>query len=923
MIIVNEETVKNNIIIPLFNELEFDISEIEYETSFTIKLGRPTLLVDGQKNRASGRLDILFKKGNENLFIVETKPQNQTLSEQDKKQAISYARLLEQIAPFVVVTNGISTKIYDTITGEDLTETSVKDSNYVKNDYTISLDSELRYRALKNFIGMSFDNLKIFCKKLLDINMKNLKADEKNFQKKFIPEIYLRRKGIGDTFSDFLRSKNKIFSIIGESGFGKTNAICDLALEYSNIYPILFINGATILDGILEQIAFEFNWEFEFAKSGIGIIKRIIDILSQHDVDLIIFIDAIDEAPQKNFALSLDNFVKHLPENKIKICLTCKESLWHKFLSISGNPSFVNGCLFSKNRKKELYSFKMELFSDDELEKVIKKYREFYDLPKIEGHAKSLCKNPIMLRVISEVYKSKEKIAERIIEPAILTAYLAKKMEKSETPQEDMRFLSFFGKSLFDNNRESFYEDEIPEMLSIPEYLVSFSMISRITDELGRHALVFQYDYIRDFIICFHSIKLDELREEQLVELVSKKIHENLPRNVFRYFESISEETKKGILRKEFSKYNFQRANTFVDQYQKILDAQYNVIRNRFYPYTKADIGLLVFYHFDPYLSPRYGFRKLSEGEYKVIWVEKEDWYQETSKKEMWQIARKYGIETIFSSSPDFTNADPLEDAKKRIIEQLKVLIEQRCLDESQNIALSIEYILDMMRKYHNTFDLPEFEPNFWNKALPISIEHLSRKTEQMRSQLPQLPLDFLELLLRLNIVKKKQQTIEKTLLPFPSDCRIPRIGAWLYNKYTEEELIDYLDTFFHLVYEEYKILVDYNFPVLKKHMNTYNKLPGKIIGELEKKGDEFRGLTYCHIPGEDELTVEIIIKSEKSIFDSSSMIVETSLGKIKLNRFTSSVMFRFFDSDSGKDNIIQKRVYQLVYDDLKEIFHW
>ena len=359
---MNEETVKNNIVVPFFKELEFDISEIEYETSFTIRLGRQTILVDGQKDRASGRLDILFKKGNENLFIVETKPQNQTLSEQDKQQAISYARLLEQIAPFAVVTNGTSTKIYDTITGEDLSERSLKDSNYVKNGYTISLDSELRYRALKNFIGMSFDNLKIFCKKQLDLNMKNLKADEKNLQKKFIPEIYLRRRDIGETFSDFLRSKNKIFSIIGESGFGKTNTICDLALEYSNTNPILFFNGASILDGILEQIAFEFNWEFEFAKSGIGIIKRMIDILSQHNVDLIIFIDAIDEATQKNFALSLDNFVKHLPKKNVKICLTCKESLWHKFLSISGNPSFVSGCLFSKNREKNLIVLRWDFF---------------------------------------------------------------------------------------------------------------------------------------------------------------------------------------------------------------------------------------------------------------------------------------------------------------------------------------------------------------------------------------------------------------------------------------------------------------------------------------------------------------------------------------------------------------------------------
>jgi len=727
---VNEETVKNNIVVPFFQELGFDTSEIEYETSFTIRLGKQTILVDGQKDRASGRLDILFKKGNENLFIVETKSQNQTLSEQDKKQAISYARLLEQIAPFAVVTNGTRTKIYDAITGEDLSDKSLIDSNYVKEGYTISLDPELRYQALKNFIGMSFDNLRVFCKKQLGLNMKNLKADEKNLQRKFIPETYLRRKGIRETFSDFLRSENKIFSIIGESGFGKTNAICDLALEYSNTNPTLFFNGASILDGILQQIAFEFNWEFETEKSKIGIIKRMINIFSQHNVNLIIFIDAIDEVPQETFALSLDNFVKHLPKEKVKICVTCKESLWNKFLSVSGNPSFVSGYLFSKNREKEPYSYKIELFSDDELDKVIRKYREFYDLPEIKGYTRSLCKNPIMLRVLSEVYKSKDKIPERIIEPSITRAYIEKKIEKSETPEEDLRFLSFFGKSLFDNNKESLFEDEIPQTLSIPEYLVSFGVIRRTRDELGRYALAFQYDYIRDFIICFHSLKLDELSDEQLVKLVSEKIHENLPRNVFRYLESVSGEGRKRVLRKEFSRYNFQRANEFIDHYQKILDTQYRVIRNRFYPYTNVQIGLLVFYHLDPYFRLNYGFRELSEDDEKIIWLEKENWYEETSENERWQIARKNGVTAIFSASHDFTNVDPLEYARNTIIRQLKVLIEKRCLDESQNIALSIESILDMMRKYNQTLGLPRFEKDFWNNALPISLDELIKKIE-------------------------------------------------------------------------------------------------------------------------------------------------------------------------------------------------
>src|SRR3990170_1522572 len=136
---MNEETVKNNIVIPYFRQLGFNIDEIQFETSFTIKLGKHIWTIDGEKDRASGRLDLLYKKGNQNLFIVETKSSEHTLSDDDKKQEISYARLLEQIAPFAIVTNGVCTRIYDVITCDEICDGNILNSRYVKDGYTISL----------------------------------------------------------------------------------------------------------------------------------------------------------------------------------------------------------------------------------------------------------------------------------------------------------------------------------------------------------------------------------------------------------------------------------------------------------------------------------------------------------------------------------------------------------------------------------------------------------------------------------------------------------------------------------------------------------------------------------------------------------------------------------------------------------------
>lgn len=930
---MNEEDVKNKIIVPFFQEMGFDASEIEYETSFTLRIGRQIIPIDGERERASGRLDILFKKNGENLFIVETKPQNHTVVEKDKKQAISYARLLDRMAPFAIVTNGTCTRVFDAISGEDLSGKPIGESTYVKNGYTLSLDSELRYRALKSFVGLNFENLRIFCSKQVELNMGNIKADEENPERKFVQGIFLRRRGIKEAFDQFLAGKDKVFSIVAESGFGKSNAICDLVLEYSSTYPALFFNGANILDGVSEEIASEFNWEFERERMAISIVKRIIELISEHGRELVIFIDAIDETPSKNFPLYLDDFVKHLPDKGIRLCITCKDSSWPRFLAVSGSPSFVSGHLFLRDRKKDTCSFKIGPFIDDELAEAIRKYREFFNLSEIKGYSRQLCRNPLLLRVLSETYRGQKEIPAEIVPAGVMKSFLKTKLEKSESREKDLNFLSVFGRALFDRNRETLYEDEIPKETSVPEFLVSFSLLRRSQDDLGRSIVGFQYDYIRDFVICFYSLKMDRLKDEELAELVSGKIGEVLPRDVFRYFEGTAEHSKKKILRERFSTYNQERAVQFVDEYQRILYTEFAVIKDRFYPHTKGEIGLLVLYHTNFYFRLQYGFRRIGKGDEKVIWIERENWFSETSENSRMRIATEYGVEAIFSSSHDFTNITPSEYARKLIVEQLRNLIEKRSLDESENIVLSTEYVLDKIRHYGHMIGLPAFDGNFWNTVFPLQLEELAERVEKAGQNLDKqlrrfgvsasLPADLLELQWRIEVVKNAQKTIEKSLLPFPSAGRIPRLGPWLCDKYTLEELTDYLSTFFKFLFQEFKIIVERNLPSLKDSMSTCTLLPPRIIGEMEQNNGHFEGLTYCVISGKEKVMVELSVKGKESIFDPISFTVHTSTGNIKINSYRTIVIEDFFESDSGKDNIIQRHVYKLIYDDLKRIFGW
>ena len=110
---MTEEDIKAKIILPYIQDLGFDVSEITLEKSFRIRVGKTT--------HATGRLDILCKRHNKNLFVIELKSDGLPITNDDRDQGISYARLLDDIAPFTIVTNGIATKVYDSITKEEIT----------------------------------------------------------------------------------------------------------------------------------------------------------------------------------------------------------------------------------------------------------------------------------------------------------------------------------------------------------------------------------------------------------------------------------------------------------------------------------------------------------------------------------------------------------------------------------------------------------------------------------------------------------------------------------------------------------------------------------------------------------------------------------------------------------------------------------
>lgn len=86
----------------------FDRNAVSYQHSISVQQGRKkrtieadAIVFDGPKRRTA-------------LVVIETKPP-EPFKKDDAAQAISYARLLDNVAPFAILTNGLETRAYDVL----------------------------------------------------------------------------------------------------------------------------------------------------------------------------------------------------------------------------------------------------------------------------------------------------------------------------------------------------------------------------------------------------------------------------------------------------------------------------------------------------------------------------------------------------------------------------------------------------------------------------------------------------------------------------------------------------------------------------------------------------------------------------------------------------------------------------------------
>jgi hypothetical protein len=643
-----------------FKELGFESHEMRFEDSFSIKLGHTSIRVDKPTNQKTvhGRNDLLLTRSGQPLVMIEAKAPNVAISDEDRDQGLSYARLLREMPPYTAVTNGQDLYVYDTITANLIDSGSPVNSCWWENDCSYDGLSRVdKDWAAKTLFALDYSIVQKFCNKQVELNIVDIKGENRRYW----PKLYTSRQTIKTRFRDFLNSDKSCFAVIGHSGSGKTNELCALVetLNQKEKPVTLFYTGPQLKDGLFEAIRYDFEWEFKNKTSASQIIKRLSEILQNHQAQMIVFVDGLDETfgSLENVKNELLEFTKRIDPAHFRLCISCKAFDWDTFVfDRDQNLNFLGRQVFSDTPADDtnLPGLFLPNFNEVELEIAWSQYRETFNITGgLTGETRQVCQNPLMLRLVSEIYTNTlSPIPSQLSNINVFNLYWERKMGEIISRQEKngaAKILGVAAKLMIEADKTELSESEFYGQLDqqrmtnhLYDKLIRLGML--VLHEKPEISLIsFPFEKIRSYVF---TIKTREWQEKfrnkkKMSSEVRDAMATRLGRDAVLFYlassdvdwllllidsdfelfiqimktldrEGVQQEIVFASAPTDFMQELRERIENFVVAYSKLRD-KFPSLKNRLSPFTRKDVGILVFkdFHCLRGLSSKYPERVL------------------------------------------------------------------------------------------------------------------------------------------------------------------------------------------------------------------------------------------------------------------------------------------------------------------------
>jgi hypothetical protein len=869
----NEEELKIGFLVPLLRSLGVNQDELHFETSFRLVVGRQTLIEDTSKalTEKRPRLDILVTRDGQNLFVLEVKRRGQELTEQDRDQAVCYARLVDPMAPYALVSNGDDTRIYRTDTRKEVRQEEAR----LDTGFQIVIPGSDDFDALDYFLRLSPDNLLRFSQAQVEGNTRALIGSSSDLTKKYIPELHEPRERFGQALSKFRESSRSTLVLVADSGIGKTCSMCHRALQLLDSgHPVLFLRGSELDQRLLAVIADEFAWTFKESLSLPELVRRLSRVVGNSS--LLVFVDAIDEWQTETGPQQLGSLAKHLSGSGVKLVLSCKSYTWLSFLKTRGVPTdlalHVEDC--DDHPGLVLGGLPEGAFYD-----ALHRYKRVYGFDGVwdESLLEEAKRSPFFMRVAFEV--AKDQGLTHITESSreIFERYFENCLEKTRRPDLSRRVLRSLAAAQLAENKDAISSSRLHSHLQLgltedlPDELFQFSILERVTED-EEPAVRFAFEGLRNYVHafqvhCWQGQSLDDFKEA-----IREPNWDGVQGDALvSYYKLASPEHQRAI-----DQQLYEPALKFLEAYREIIRTHFPSFSSAFPPGEPEKAGLVLEANLRTKEAFSYGLRIIKDDEPQVLILPTESWS-----------VRSHGLSrvgagglTVRLADNWLHEVDPFEELLRvNIARLLTQIVRDGALNEDATPDLARELLAaavisrpDLLNEPNRGWGqeglpLPADRLQYWLLLqqhwhrlegrlieakielgeIPVKLSGTSRsysrpplsakEREQLHEGCNSLivagappgrprysPIDPIADRLKLAIrsLERDDEIIEGPLFPEARESERFSGGA-------EDDLAGFLDyscRFMRAFVSNYKRLIESNFPTLKREFRLYSELP-------------------------------------------------------------------------------------------------
>lgn len=691
---MNEEEVKVRYVIPWLQRIGVDLTDLQLEHTFTIKVGRNSLPIGGTDSTVHrARFDILVRRGDKNLFIVEVKAQDERLTDENRDQAISYARLVHPIAPYAIVTNGNECQLYHSITKE-----LIQPADIQVRGYEASLSEADLLDAQAYFLQLNRSNLSLFCQQQVNSELRRIRGEISD-GRKYVPALHVAREAFQKSVASFEASTTPGLLLEGASGSGKTCELCFLAeslLEAER--PVLFFNGSMLSENLYDAIAAEFSWTFAGAERAIQVLKRVESLLGQERLTIII--DAVDEWTSHSRVPQLDSLLRAAETHRIKLVVACKSSAVPSLLTQRDTPTFVS-LLATRSALTAL--------TDKEFYTAIDKYRHAYQF--WGGFERDVLtearENPFFLRVLFDVARDSKAKHLTFNSEDLFQKYYARSLLKigRERETEADETLCTLARLLWEQNSDSISQQELRKALGLRPNdplmmdLFEYSLLLRTSGSSGEHQVSFYFQQLRDYLIAFRVLKFNAMSVKRLQNEFDAVTFPSMRGDVFTLYYRLAPPAKQSVFDGELR----ENASEYLACYLDLMHDHFSAACTMLAPRADRDVGFIA----ELVLSRRglgmYGFRQLEDGDDAIHFIPVERMMNESN------LARLQGAQHgmhFCESANEFRNGIdvPAEVIKHEVLPRIRKLVDDGRLNESDNPDLLTELVIEWVQGDRGVF---------------------------------------------------------------------------------------------------------------------------------------------------------------------------------------------------------------------------